>query len=234
VNVGSLRRTVSCYFLRCLIVSPVPNVSEFASCPSLRDVPFGGFSAEGQGGSRVPLALKIRSVSQNRPKPTFIYSIREGPAVHYKSLTRERSSRQPTEPAELLMDMWTILSQSRYGIIWSKETQRFKRCGSLFFKDNREQNIGVRRSLTLQCPDSIQNGILLFLSDINEVHRSRVLCARRSSAFNFMRETNHEKQCPILGLLKLRGLRAAAISLIATEDFVLAEEFGQIYSLCNL
>jgi hypothetical protein len=62
-----------------------------------------------------------------------------------------------------------------------------QRCGSLIFKDNRGQNIGVRRSLTLQCPDSIQNGILLFLFDINEVHRSRVLCARRSSALNFVR-----------------------------------------------
>jgi hypothetical protein len=37
-----------------------------------------------------------------------------------------------------------------------------------------------------------------------------------------------------LGLLKLRGVRAAAISLIASEDFVTAEEFGQIYSLSNL
>jgi hypothetical protein len=36
------------------------------------------------------------------------------------------------------------------------------------------------------------------------------------------------------GLLKLRGLRAAAISLIAIEDFVIAEEFGQIYLLSNL
>jgi hypothetical protein len=50
-----------------------------------------------------------------------------------------------------------------------------------------------RWSLTLQWPDWIQNGILLFLSDINEVHRSRVLCARRSSALDFVRETNHEK-----------------------------------------
>jgi hypothetical protein len=39
---------------------------------------------------------------------------------------------------------------------------------------------------------------------------------------------------PGLGLLKLRGLRDAAISLIATEDFVVAEEFGQIYSFSNL
>jgi hypothetical protein len=36
-----------------------------------------------------------------------------------------------------------------------------------------------------------------------------------------------------LGLLKLRGLRAA-ISLIAIEDFVVAEEVGQIYFLSNL
>jgi hypothetical protein len=42
------------------------------------------------------------------------------------------------------------------------------------------------------------------------------------------------EKCPTLGLLKLRGLRAAAISLIAIEDFVFAEEFGQIYSLSNL
>jgi hypothetical protein len=31
----------------------------------------------------------------------------------------------------------------------------------------------------------------------------------------------------------LRGLRAAAISLIAIEDFVIADEFGQTYSLSN-
>jgi hypothetical protein len=31
---------------------------------------------------------------------------------------------------------------------------------------------------------------------------------------------------PTLGLLKLRGLRAAAISLIAREDVVITEEFG--------
>jgi hypothetical protein len=49
-----------------------------------------------------------------------------------------------------------------------------------------------------------------------------------------VRETNHEKKRPTLGLLKLRGLRAAAISLITREDFVVAEEFGQIYSLSNL
>jgi hypothetical protein len=48
------------------------------------------------------------------------------------------------------------------------------------------------------------------------------------------RETNSEKKWPTLGLLKLRGLRAAAISLIVIEDFVIAEEFGQIYSLYNL
>jgi hypothetical protein len=76
--------------------------------------------------------------------------------------------------------------------------------------------------------------MLLFLSDINEVHISRVLCARRSSALDFVRETNREKTCPTLGLLKLRRLRTAAISLIAIEDFVITEEFGQMYSLSNL
>jgi hypothetical protein len=50
----------------------------------------------------------------------------------------------------------------------------------------------------------------------------------------FCDEMNHEKKSPTLGLLKLRGLRAAAISLIARVDFVIAEEFGQIYSLFNL
>jgi hypothetical protein len=49
-----------------------------------------------------------------------------------------------------------------------------------------------------------------------------------------VRETNNEKKCPTLGLLKLRGLRAAAISLIAIEDFAIAEEFAQIHSLSNL
>jgi hypothetical protein len=48
-----------------------------------------------------------------------------------------------------------------------------------------------------------------------------------------VRETNHEQKCPIPGLLKLRELRAAAISLIAREDFVIVEEFGQIYSLSH-
>jgi hypothetical protein len=38
------------------------------------------------------------------------------------------------------------------------------------------------------------------------------------------------EKCPILGLLKLRRFRAAAISLITREDFAIAEEFGQIYS----
>jgi hypothetical protein len=42
------------------------------------------------------------------------------------------------------------------------------------------------------------------------------------------------EKCPTLGLLKLRGLRAAAISLMAIEDFVIAEEFGQTYCLSNL
>jgi hypothetical protein len=50
----------------------------------------------------------------------------------------------------------------------------------------------------------------------------------------FCEEMNHEKKCPTRGFLKLRGLRAAAISLIVIEDFVIAEEFGQIYSLSNL
>jgi hypothetical protein len=108
-----------------------------------------------------------------------------------------------------------------------------QRCGSLIFKDNREQNIGVRLSLTFQWPDSIQNGILLFLSDTNEAYGSRVLCVRRLPALNFVRETNHKKKCPTLGLLEFRGLRAAAVSLIAREDCVIAEEFGQIYSLSN-
>jgi hypothetical protein len=49
-----------------------------------------------------------------------------------------------------------------------------------------------------------------------------------------VKETNHEKKYPTRGLLKLRWLRAAAISLIAIEDFVIAEEFGQIYSLSNI
>jgi hypothetical protein len=42
------------------------------------------------------------------------------------------------------------------------------------------------------------------------------------------------EKCLTLGLLKLRELRAAVISLISREDFVIAEEFGQIYSLSNL
>jgi hypothetical protein len=49
-----------------------------------------------------------------------------------------------------------------------------------------------------------------------------------------MREANHEKKYPTLGLLKLRGLRAAAVLLIAIEDFIIAEKIGQIYSLSNL
>jgi hypothetical protein len=49
-----------------------------------------------------------------------------------------------------------------------------------------------------------------------------------------VRETNHEKKRPTRGLLKLRGLRAAAISVIAVENFVIAEEFGQIYLFSNL
>jgi hypothetical protein len=49
-----------------------------------------------------------------------------------------------------------------------------------------------------------------------------------------VRETNHEKKCPTLGRLKLKGFRAAVISLIAIEDFVIAEQFGQIYSLSNI
>jgi hypothetical protein len=38
------------------------------------------------------------------------------------------------------------------------------------------------------------------------------------------------EKMPDRGLLKLRGLRAAAISLIAIEDFIIAEKYGQIYS----
>jgi hypothetical protein len=34
------------------------------------------------------------------------------------------------------------------------------------------------------------------------------------------------EKCPTLGILKLRGFRTAAISLIAIEDFVIAEESG--------
>jgi hypothetical protein len=49
-----------------------------------------------------------------------------------------------------------------------------------------------------------------------------------------VRQANHEKKCATLGLLKLRGLRAAAILLIAIEDVIVAEEFGQIDSLSNL
>jgi hypothetical protein len=46
---------------------------------------------------------------------------------------------------------------------------------------------------------------------------------------SFSGDESREK-CPTLGLLKLRGLGAAAISLIAMEGFVIVEEFGQIYS----
>jgi hypothetical protein len=42
------------------------------------------------------------------------------------------------------------------------------------------------------------------------------------------------EKCPTLGLLKLRRFTAAVISLIAREDFAIAEEFDQIYSLSNL
>jgi hypothetical protein len=42
------------------------------------------------------------------------------------------------------------------------------------------------------------------------------------------------KTHPTLSLLKLRGHKAEAISLIAIEDFVIAEGFGQIYSLSSL
>jgi hypothetical protein len=41
------------------------------------------------------------------------------------------------------------------------------------------------------------------------------------------------EECPTLGLLKLREPRAGAISLIAIEYFVIAKEFGQLYSLSN-
>jgi hypothetical protein len=49
----------------------------------------------------------------------------------------------------------------------------------------------------------------------------------------FFEGDESREKCPTLGLLKLRGLRAAAISLIAMEDFVIAEEFGHICSLSN-
>jgi hypothetical protein len=49
----------------------------------------------------------------------------------------------------------------------------------------------------------------------------------------YERDESGEK-CPTLCLLKLRWLRAAAVSLIAIEDFVIAEEFGEIYLLSNL
>jgi hypothetical protein len=39
---------------------------------------------------------------------------------------------------------------------------------------------------------------------------------------------------PTRGFLKLRGFKAAAMSLIAIEDFVIAEEFSQVYSLSNV
>jgi hypothetical protein len=45
-------------------------------------------------------------------------------------------------------------------------------------------------------------------------------------------ESREKRQIP--GLLKLRGLRDAAISLIAIEDYVIAEEFDHVYSLSNL
>jgi hypothetical protein len=48
-----------------------------------------------------------------------------------------------------------------------------------------------------------------------------------------VKETNREKKYPTLSLPKLRGPGAVAISLIAIEDFVVAEEFCQIYSLSN-
>jgi hypothetical protein len=42
------------------------------------------------------------------------------------------------------------------------------------------------------------------------------------------------EKCPTRGFLKLRGLSAAAPSLISIEEFVIAEEFGQICSLSDL
>jgi hypothetical protein len=48
-----------------------------------------------------------------------------------------------------------------------------------------------------------------------------------------VREVHREKKRPTLGLLKLRGVRAAAILLTVIEHFVIAEEFGQIYSFSN-
>jgi hypothetical protein len=103
----------------------------------------------------------------------------------------------------------------------------FERCGSLIFKDNREQNIGVRRSLTLQWPDSIQNGILRFLSDINEVHKSRVLCARRSSVLNFMRETNHEKNALPEVFWNWEGLGPRRFRWLPSEILSLLKNLGR-------
>jgi hypothetical protein len=50
----------------------------------------------------------------------------------------------------------------------------------------------------------------------------------------FCKGDESREKSPTLGPLKLRALTAAVISLIAREDFVSAEEFGQIYSLSNL
>jgi hypothetical protein len=49
----------------------------------------------------------------------------------------------------------------------------------------------------------------------------------------FCEEDESREKCRTPGLLKLRGVRAPAISLIVREDFVIAKEFGQIYSLFN-
>jgi hypothetical protein len=49
---------------------------------------------------------------------------------------------------------------------------------------------------------------------------------RETQVFRAHEETPLDHAGLTLCLLKLRGLRAAAISLTAIEDFVIAEEFG--------
>jgi hypothetical protein len=58
--------------------------------------------------------------------------------------------------------------------------------------------------------------------------RPTIICTQ------FCEEDESREKRPTPGLLKLRGLRAAAISLIAREDFVITEELDHIYSLSNL
>jgi hypothetical protein len=59
-------------------------------------------------------------------------------------------------------------------------------------------------------------------------------CAPDDHPHSFREGEESQEKRPTLDLLKLRWLRAAAISLIAIENFVIADEFGQIYSLSNL